>query len=73
MKDEILNAKNGSTIAKAISGSSAKYRISRIVRVGKDGSIENKAVNFETDDIEAFRKKMKGNKYSDVFLTYECL
>ena len=66
--------KNNSTVravAGALGGNLAKFRITRITRVTKDGQKENKKVNFEVDDVEAFRKKMKGRKFADVQLVYE--
>lgn len=66
--------KNNSTVravAGALGGNLAKFRITRITRVTKDGQKEIKKVNFEVDDVEAFRKKMKGRKFADVQLVYE--
>ena len=66
--------KNNSTVravAGALGGKLAKFRITRITRVTKDGQKETKKVNFEVDDVEAFRKKMKGRKFADVQLVYE--
>ncbi len=66
--------KNNSTVravAGALGGNLAKFRITRITRVTKDGQKETKKVNFEVDDVEAFRKKMKGRKFADVQLVYE--
>ena len=66
--------KNNSTVravAGALGGNLAKFRITRITRVTKDGQKETKKVNFEVDDVEAFRKKIKGRKFADVQLVYE--
>ena len=68
--------KNNSTVravAGALGGNLAKFRITRITRVTKDGQKEIKKVNFEVDDVEAFRKKMKGRKFADVQLVYESI
>ena len=59
------------TVAGLLGGSPAKFRITRITRVTKDGQKETQKVNFEVDDVEAFRKKMKGRKFADVQLVYE--
>lgn len=48
-----------------------KYMVRRIDRTKNDGTVERKQVCIETDDIEAFRKKMKGSRYADVNLVYE--
>ena len=59
------------TVAGMLGGSLAKFRVTRITRVAKDGHKETKRVNIEVDDVEAFRKKMKGRKFADVQLVYE--
>ena len=59
------------TVAGLLGSSPAKFRVTRITRVTKDGQKETKKVNFEVDDVEAFRKKMKGRKFADVQLVYE--
>ena len=59
------------TAAGVLGGTLAKFRITRITRITKDGQKETKKVNFEVDDVEAFRKKMKGRKFADVQLVYE--
>ncbi len=71
MNDEITKASGSSALLKAIGGNPAKYRIRRIDRIGKDGHVERKSVCIEVDDIEAFRKKLKGRKYADVHFAYE--
>ena len=58
-------------VAGLLGGNLAKYRVTKITRVSKDGKKETKRVNFEVDDIEAFRKKIKGRKFADVQLVYE--
>jgi len=58
-------------VAGVLGGSLAKFRITRITRITKDGQKETKKVNFEVNDVEAFRKKMKGRKFADVLLVYE--
>ena len=57
--------------ARMLGGNLAKFRITRITRVTKDGQKETRKVNFEVNDVEAFRKKMKGRKFADVLLVYE--
>lgn len=69
-KDKQLKSSADSGLAKALGGD-ARYRIKRIERVGKDGQKEYKAVCVEVDDLEKFRKKLKGRKYTDVFFVYE--
>ena len=59
------------TAAGVLGGTLAKFRITRITRITKDGQKETKKVNFEVDDVEAFRKKMKGRKFADVQLVYD--
>jgi hypothetical protein len=59
------------TAAGLLGGSLAKFRITKITKIAKDGRKEVKKVNFEVDDVEAFRKKMKGRKFADVQLVYE--
>ena len=69
-----MKEKNNSTLRTAagvLGGSLAKFRITRITRVTKDGQKETRKVNFEVNDVEAFRKKMKGRKFADVLLVYE--
>ena len=51
----------------------SKYRIKRIKRIGFDGRKEIKQVSYEVDDIEKFRKKLKGRKYKDVHFVYETI
>lgn len=69
-----MEEKNNSTLRTAagvLGGNLAKFRITRITRITKDGQKETKKVNFEVNDVEAFRKKMKGRKFADVLLVYE--
>lgn len=69
-----MGEKNNSVkrdVAGMLGGSLAKFRITRITRITKDGQKETKKVNFEVNDVEAFRKKMKGRKFADVLLVYE--
>ena len=58
-------------VAGMLGGNLAKYRVTRITRIKKDGQREVIKQIFEVDDIEAFRKKMKGRKFADVQLVYE--
>ena len=69
-----MEEKNNSTTQTAaglLGGKLAKFRVTKITRTKKDGTKETKKVNFEVDDIEAFRKKMKGRKFAEVQLVYE--
>lgn len=69
-----MEEKNKSTLRTAagvLGGSLAKFRITKITRVTKDGQKETRKVNFKVNDVEAFRKKMKGRKFADVQLVYE--
>lgn len=59
------------TAAGLLGGSLAKFRVTKITRITKDGQKETKKVNIEVDDVEVFRKKMKGRKFADVQLVYE--
>ena len=59
------------TVAGLLGGSLAKFRVTKITRITKDGQKETKKVNIEVDDVEVFRKKMKGRKFADVQLVYE--
>ena len=58
-------------VAGMLGGNLAKYRVTKITRIKKDGQREVIKQIFEVDDIEAFRKKMKGRKFADVLLVYE--
>lgn len=60
-------------VAGMLGGNLAKYRVTRITRIKKDGQREVIKQIFEVDDIEAFRKKMKGRKFSEVHLVYESI
>jgi len=60
-------------VAGMLGGNIAKYRVTRITRIKKDGQREVIKQIFEVDDIEAFRKKMKGRKFSEVHLVYESI
>ena len=56
---------------KSITGCHALYRIKRIERICKDGKREFQYSNFETEDVEALRKKLRGRKYRAVYFVYE--
>lgn len=60
-------------VAGMLGGNLAKYRVTKITRIKKDGQREVIKQIFEVDDIEAFRKKMKGRKFSEVHLVYESI
>ena len=49
------------------------HRIMRIERVDAEGkrTFEPKDPPIEVDDLEKFRKVLKGRKYVDVFFVYE--
>ena len=59
--------------ARMLGGNLAKFRITKITKIAKDGHREVKKVNFEVNDVEAFRMKMKGRKFADVLLVYESI
>ncbi len=59
--------------AELLGGSPARYRVTRVTRIDKNGSKETKKVNIEVDDIESFRKKMRGSKFADVQFVYESI
>ena len=58
-------------VAGMLGGNLAKYRVTKITHIKKDGQRAVIKQIFEVDDIEAFRKKMKGRKFSEVHLVYE--
>lgn len=60
-------------VAGMLGGNLAKYRVTKITRIKKDGQREVIKQIFEVDDIEAFRKKMKGRKFAEVHLVYESI
>ena len=71
-----MGEKNNSVkrdVAGMLGGNLAKYRVTKITRIKKDGQREVIKQIFEVDDIEAFRKKMKGRKFSEVHLVYESI
>ena len=73
MEDEVKKVSSGVALSKALGGCPAKFRIRRITRTDKEGCTESKQVCIEVDDIEAFRKKMKGRKFAEVAFVYENL
>ena len=75
MSDEISRNSKGGTIPVGTGISPPKYRIKRIEYIDHDGDkrFEHLEPPKDVDDIEAFRKKLKGRRYADVFFVYETI
>ena len=71
MTDEISRNSQGGEVLVSAFISTPKYRIKRVEFIERDGSKRFEKWDEEVDDIEAFRKKLKGRRYADVFFVYE--
>lgn len=81
MSDEITRNCKGGEVLVSAGSCPPKYRIKRIEYIDHDGDktllsesdLEKLKIPKEVDDIEAFRKKLKGRRYADVFFVYEMI
>lgn len=75
MTDEISRNSYGGEILAGTGSCPPKYRIKRIEYIDHDGNKKYETLEKpkEVDEIEAFRKKLKGRQYADVFFVYETI
>ena len=71
MTDEISRNSQGGEVLVCAAICPPKYRIKRVEFIERDGSKRFEKRDEEVDDIEAFRKKLKGRRYADVFFVYK--
>ena len=70
MTDEISRGSTGGLSLAGVARSPARYLITRTELIDHDGNRTFDQKEYEVSDLEAYRKKRKGDKYADVFLVY---